>query len=313
MKYSSVFRCCLSAALVPLILASGASVRGDETADNSRRLTTQDGWQIQISYFPSTRGKESPCIMLVPGCEGYEKSHTRKAWEELAKFLQKNNYAVVTVDLRKHGDSVPLGPDGKPLPQALRLLPADYQLMALQDLEAVKDFLVEEHQKEKLNIRKLGIVSAGSSCLVVSAFTVADWAKKPWPDAATLAERTPKGQDVRAILMLSPEASVKGLNTAAVVRGVGDPSKGIGVHILFNPSDRREAADAEKMFKYLKLRSDPEKAREKTEGLPDSKYTAEGMLTGRSKELVEKYAKDFLDKFVKQREDPWKTRTSRLE
>ena len=85
----------------------------DDTADNDRKLTTGDGWPIQISYFPSTRGKEAPCVILVPGCEGYEKSRTRKAWSELAGFLQKNGYAVVTVDLRKHGDSVPLGDDGK--------------------------------------------------------------------------------------------------------------------------------------------------------------------------------------------------------
>ena len=65
------------------------------------------------------------------------------------------------------------------------------------------------------------------------------------------------------MLMLSPKSTVKGLNAATMMRGVGDPAKGIGIHMLYNPSDRKESGDAEKLFRYVKLRDDPEKAREK--------------------------------------------------
>lgn len=300
------------AVAILMLTLSPLSFAQNESGKENRTLTTKDGWPIHITYYESGRGKESPVIILLPGVEGNDKSMTRKVWDGAASALQKDGFAVVTVDLRKHGDSVPLDGEGQPDKKAVRLLPSDYALMATQDLEAVKDFLVGEHQKEKLNIRKLGVAAAGSSCLVASAFTAADWAKKPWPDAPTLAMRTPKGQDVRAVMMLSPKSTVKGLNATTLMRAVGDPAKGIAVHIYFNPSDRAEKSSADKLYRFLKLKEDPDEARKSIEGPPDKQYSAEGLLQGRAREVMEKNIKEFFDKFVKQREDQWKTRTSRL-
>ncbi|MEQ9411299.1 MAG: hypothetical protein RIK87_26535 [Fuerstiella sp.] len=276
-----------------------------------RVLTTADGWPIHITYYESSKGKESPAVILVPGVEGIEGSMTRRVWDGVAGALQKNGFAVVTADLRKHGDSVP-PVDESERSRLTRLLPADYTLMVTQDMTVIKDFLVNEHQKEKLNIRKLGIAAAGSSGLVVTAFAANDWLRKPWPDAPTLAQRTPRGQDVRAILMLSPKSSVRGLSAASPLRLLADPAREIAFHIYYNPEDRAEKSSAEKLFRFLKLK-DENDARRIIEGPPDKAFSAEGLLQGKAAPVMEKNITEFFDTYVKGRNDPWQTRTSKLQ
>lgn len=283
-------------------------------AGEERTLQTADGWPIRITYYESTAGKEAPVVVLFPGVEGFEASRTRKVWEGVAKKLHADKYAVVLADLRKHGDSLPPTESDDERSRLTRLTQADYSLMVTQDLEAIKAFLVEEHQREKLNIRKLGLGSAGSGCLVAAAFAANDWLKKPWPDAPVLALRTPRGQDVRAILMLSPEATVRGLDSTGPIREIATPVRGIAVHIYYNPSNRSEKRAAERLFRPLDLRNnDPQEARMLIPGPPDEVYSAEGLLQDKAGEVMETKILEFFNKFVKDRPEPWKTRTSRLQ
>ena len=304
-------------ALLFAMLISPSLLRAQPAANagESHILTTPDGWPIHINYFVSAGGKEAPVVILFPGVEGKEKSMTRKVWSGVATALNKLGYAVVTADLRKHGDSVPDVEDSV-LARLTKLTTSDYVLMATQDLETIKTFLLREHQSEKLNIRKLGIATAGSGCLVAAEFADFDWSKKPWPDAPLLAQRTPKGQDVRAILMLSPESSVRGLNSTAIIRSVADPSKGIAVHVWFNPAVRAEKASAEKVFRFLDLKNPAlEEVRKLNEGPadPEGKFSAEGLLQGKARPVMEQHIADFFDKNLMKLESPWQTRTSRLE
>jgi hypothetical protein len=181
---------------------------------------------------------------------------------------------------------------------------------------------VEEHQREQLNIRKLGIAASGSSALVAASFAANDWLRKPWPDAPTLADRTPRGQDVRAILMLSPKATVRGLNAMGPMKAIADPAKLIAVHIYFNSADKTEKSSAERLFKMVEVRGlegKPEDARYKLEVPAAEQYSGDALLDGKLangqplKPEMEKLIADFFEKFVKERDDPWKTRTSRLQ
>jgi len=300
-------------ALVSLTVNTTATTAHAQSGPVERVLTTADNWQIHITYYEGGDGKESPVVILVPGVEGNKDSKTRKIWDGVASVLNKKGYAVVTADLRKHGDSVPVVDEGVK-ERLMKLSQNDYRAMVALDLEAIKTFLVAEHQKEKLNIRKLGIAAAGSSCLVVSAFAVNDWMKKPWPDAPTLALRTPKGQDVRAVMMLSPKTQVTGMNYRTILKGLADPSKGIAINLYYNPTDRTEKRAADSIDRIISIKnSDDEDARKIIEGPPEKKYTAENFLTDKAKTVMEKNISEFFDKYVKQREDPWKTRTSKLQ
>lgn len=298
--------------LTVLLPAANAQSTADE--GEVRVLTTPDGFPLKISYFESTGGKESPVVILFPGVEGKEDSMTRKVWSGVAKALHQKGYAVVTADLRKHGDSVIPDEQGEPDARANRLATNDYQLMASVDLETIKAFLLEEHEKQKLNIRKLGVATAGSGCLVACGFAIHDWAKKPWADNAVFSLRTPKGQDVRAIMMLSPEVSVRGLNSTALLKNLPAPPDGIAVHIWYNPAIAAERKSAEKIFGLLELKRSPyADARKLNEGPPDKEYSGEGLLQGQAKPVMEKHITEFFDNGLQQLEFPWQTRKSRLE
>ncbi|MEP3478911.1 MAG: hypothetical protein ABJZ55_06665 [Fuerstiella sp.] len=294
------------------IVASTAVGQTDSGDGESRTLTTADGWTIPINYLESKSGKESPVVIMFPGVEGKKDSRTRKAWSGVAKALNKKGFAVVTADLRKHGDSVHISGTAKAV---TKLLPADYTLMAAQDLSAIKNFLVTEHEKQKLNIRKLGIATSGSGALVSAGFAAIDWAQKPWPDASVYSMRTPKGQDVRALFWISPGSVVRGISTTTIMKTVGDPQKAIAAHIWYNPSQRKEKASAEKLWNYLDPKDEQydsvRKLNEGPEG-PASESSGEALLEGRAGPIMEGHIVKFFEDNLKVLEFPWKTRKSRL-
>lgn len=271
-------------------------------------LPTADGWGLHATWFESAAGKESPVAVLLTSTDGAENKNARnrRVWQPTALELQKSGFAVMAVDLRKHGDSIPAAAGGDA--PALKTLPADYALMAANDLESVKYFLMEQHRNEKLNIRKLAIVSMGSSSMVAAAFTIADWAKTPFPDAANVDLRTPRGQDVRALVMFSPKSSVKGINSTAVLKTLkGLP---VPVYIIAAKDNKDDAADAEKVFKAVELKGEQFKDSRKLLFAPGSTH-AEAFLDGRLAESANKEIIDFLTKTVVALDAPWRDRIDR--
>ncbi len=178
--------------------------------------------------------------------------------------------------------------------------------MAAIDLEAVKDFLLVEHQNEKLNIRKTGIVAAGSSAMVASAFAVADWDKKPYPDAPTLDLRTPRGQDVRSLMMISPKTTVKGINGVAALKII----KALDVRV-FVLASKKDEKDAEKVFKAVELKGEQYAEFRKitiTNVEARAEQFVEGPEAAKSNELI----LEFMKKSVQELDMPWRTRKSNL-
>lgn len=273
-------------------------------------LQSVDGWPIHITYFASDAGKESPVVILLTSTEGPEKGNTRnrQIWQPTAMALQKSGFAVVTVDLRKHGDSVPAAPAGKEAP--LKMNTGDYPLM-VADLEAVKTFLLAEHAQEMLNVRKLGIVSMGSSSMVAAAFAVADWDKKPYPDGPTPATSTPRGQDVRALIAYSPNTSVKGINSTTVFKALR-AIPFIAVHVIASKDDKDDFRNAEKYFKAVDPK-DPALAEfRKLTPVPGT-VRSERFLEGKLVDASTKDITDFLTRNLKEQDIPWVSRKSRLE
>ena len=140
----------LAAVLTPSAVAQKAAQAAEEAKDGVRDLVlpSGDGWPIHCTYFESSAGKESACVILLTSTagDGDASARNRRVWQPTAVELQKAGFAVITVDLRKHGDSIPVGPDGNPLP--VKMVNADYPIMASGDLGSVKAFLLSEHQRE---------------------------------------------------------------------------------------------------------------------------------------------------------------------
>jgi hypothetical protein len=116
------------------------------------------------------------------------------------------------------------------------------------DMEAVKKFIFDEHQNEKLNMRKMGIVGSEFSTAVALNYAWQDWLKKPWPDAPTLAARTPRGQDVRALVLISPSKRVPGLSNSRAIAFLRNPAVDMGVLVIYGSKDPEDDGEGHDVF-----------------------------------------------------------------
>lgn len=215
-------------------------------------LRAADGWRLAATYYESTEGREASVVILLHGEGG-----NRLVWtNNFAKRLQDEGYAVLAFDFRKHGQSVlpgidALPPAARPRVAAQGLNNADYVAMAAIDLDAAKKFLMQEHQDQKLNIRKTAIVAADISVPIAATYAVADWQKAPYPDAPTLAARTPKGQDVRALVLISPADNLPGLRAGQAYNALRAPLWNVAVLVAVGDQDPQDRGTARKIHQQL--------------------------------------------------------------
>jgi alpha-beta hydrolase superfamily lysophospholipase len=220
-----------------------------------------DGWPLKVTYYRSTEGKEAAVVVLL-----HMRGQNRLVWtapKGFAEQLQGKGFAVIAVDLRKHGQSKPGAEDESPkaadkskkTTSANDLRPADYQLM-IRDLDAVKKMIFEEHQKGVLNMRKMAIVAPEMSAAIALSFAAADWLKKPYNDAPTLAACTPRGQDVQAMIFLSPETSLPGVLAHQVIPTLKETP--MAAMVIVGKTNRADKEQAKKLF--TQLGGDPEKS-----------------------------------------------------
>jgi pimeloyl-ACP methyl ester carboxylesterase len=223
-----------------------------------RVLPTDDNYQIYITYFPAPGDreaitKEAPVVVLLHGDKQNRLVYEGKGG--LAARLQGLGFAVITVDLRKHGQSTNVAQVGGGSPASGRseatVTAADYRAMVDSDLEAVKHYIHQRHQEKKLNMRKMGIVGAGSMVGVAAEFARADWNKEPYDDAPSEEMKTPRGQDVRAVVFLSPPARVRGLNLNEAITELRNPDWNIAFLTLYGKANRSDTKDAVALDKRL--------------------------------------------------------------
>jgi alpha-beta hydrolase superfamily lysophospholipase len=220
----------MTAACVLLIVNAAAAA--DVRVENLRAV---DGHPLTITYYPVSEKmgnrQDSPVVVLLHGSD----QKGRILWDKaapgrgeksnFAQSLNEDGYAVVTVDLRKFGDSK--GPG-----DMTNIRPDDYEKMSASDMFAVKQFLYDEHQKKALNMNKMAIVAAGPMTPVALNFAAADAVMPPHDDAPVLENKTPRGQDVRAIVLLSPEMAAGRLNSTKALNVVKTPAAGIAMLIV---------------------------------------------------------------------------------
>lgn len=286
--------------------AWGQKAANAKQPPEDKTLLTRSGIPLKITYFPSDAGKDAPVVVLLHG-----KGGNRLVWKDFATRLQQEaNYAVITVDLSGHGESgsrmsKPAG--GK----KGEMKPTEVQAMVLDDLETVKRFIYNEHQEQNLNMAKLALVGADLSAAVAVVFADNDWQKKPYDDAPIVEQQTPKGQDVKALILLSPEEHVPGLkvsSSAAVLKRIPMP-----VMIGVSKKDGLDKGSAKKLYDNFA----PKKGFE-----ADKQYVYlqeyDGQLRGtdllgQDSQKVETNILNFLDRHLTPLPIEWRDRRSRLE
>jgi pimeloyl-ACP methyl ester carboxylesterase len=241
---------CLAIVLLPSsLMAQSGSQRVPPPADVS--VTTKDGVQLRLTYYPSNEGQDAvPVLML------HDFGETRAVFNPLATALQRPgepegpgprmaSRAVITVDLRGHGESkTAVGNAGSTVElDATRFQLADYQAMVVQDMEAVRSFLVEQNDAGNLNLNKLVVLGSGMGANVAILWAARDWATPP------LAVRK-QGQDVKALVLLSPQWNFRGLilRDAMKFRPV---QQRLSIYLAYGGADRKFAHDGENIGKIF--------------------------------------------------------------
>jgi pimeloyl-ACP methyl ester carboxylesterase len=203
-----------------LFLALSFHAAGSATAQPSEgpppeivTLTTKDGVQLKGTYFPSTEGRGSEqAKQVAPVVLLHDYKSTRAALTQLALKLQAPvdadhpSFAAFVVDLRAHGESTKqLGPGGAQADlDAAKLSKEGFIAMAALDMEAVRKFLVDKNDAGELNLNKLCLVGSGMGASVAANWAVQDWSAPPLAVGK-------QGQDVKALVLISPRWSFNGL------------------------------------------------------------------------------------------------------
>jgi hypothetical protein len=296
-------------ALLACGLVFGSVAEGQEKDATAVTLTTPSRVALAGTYWESANGKESPVLVLMHGEGG-----NRKKWKVIAGGLQKKGYAVLTLDMRKHGDSPGAATDdskgSRSKSDGNKLKASDYLAMIGDDMEAVKVFLMEKHHAGELNIAKTGFVAIGAIGAVAINAAAMDWARKDYPDGPPSA-RTPRGRDVKSVVLISPDSNVKGVKTMNGMKMT--KLHGVNYLIVVGSKDKDKKKSADKIVKSLRagLKGD---AKEEQVLLKEYPVRNNGEdLVARDNRAFLALLAEFHDLKLKPVNQPWRDRRSKLD
>lgn len=271
-----------------------------------------DRFPIHITYLPVTEQMypagnmdTAPVVIMLHGTEG-----SRLFWDRasrpntqdglpFAEAVNSLGIAVITVDLRQHGESVIEGQE-----QTVR--PTDYIKMVAGDLVAVKQFIFDEHMAHHLNMNKTAIIAMEMSVPLALAFAAEDWRAQPYQDGPGGSFGTPRGQDVRSLILISPDTSAGRLNNNSPMNFLKDPAFGISFLFIAGAEDPIDDGHTESLYGIVSRLND------------ERSMLLEPMTNARGEDLflnnsarIEPAILTFLNENLKSVESEWIDRRSR--
>jgi len=209
-------------------------------------LTTRDGVRLGGTYYRSTKGRQAvPIVML------HDFNESRTVFNRLARELQAptdenlESHAVLTIDLRGHGSSTTAVDrfNQTSTLNASRFRPADFENMVRFDMEEVRKFLVKENDEQQLNLNKLCLLGTGMGANLAVVWSAVDWSTPNLP-------RVKQGQDVKALILASPEWRFRGLSMVQALKHP-DVRSQLSIMLVYGEQDSNAAADAENVHRNL--------------------------------------------------------------
>ena len=286
--------CLIGAGLwLSLVLAGQAQERGAAGGDTGSKppepvnvtLGTKDGIQLRAMFYqPDDAGKETVPIILLHGWKGQ-----RGDYQTLARELQRQGHSCLVPDLRGHGES-PLRvitANGPMTLDAEELRRPHFAAM-VQDIEACKNFLLQKHNEGLLNIELLTIVAADMSTVAALNWVVHDWSWQQLPGYK-------QGQDVKALVLLSPDQSFGGYSSNPALRHPlmqGRYGYRLSLMLIAGSEDAAGFREAQRLHNTLKRYYDepPAQQAQSKELLlitPETSLQGTKLLTGRSLKINE--------------------------
>lgn len=218
--------------------------QGDKTEDLKPRavtLTARGGVALRAWYGPSDKGKEAVPVLIVHEWKGQGMPYAG-----LVIALQKAGCAVLVPEYRGHGGSREYT-DRRGRTREFNIStmgPRDVEAILAADLEAAKGFLKKENNEGKLNLNALTVIGVREGCILGAHWAMRDWR---FPSVG----RIKQGQDVKALVLVSPETNLKGL---AVDPPLRDPALLRLPIMIVVGSESAEAAEARRLAKQIEGR-----------------------------------------------------------
>ncbi len=259
-------------------------------------LTTGDDVTITATYYPSKLKKAVPVILL------HSSKGNRGDLVNLALQLQQAGHAVIVPDLRGHGESA----RGTDRPGELRS--TDYLAIVEPggDLETIKRFLIAKNNAGDINIEKLCVVGVEMGAVVALNWAARDWS---WPALAT----GKQGEDVKALVLISPEWTFKGLR---INEAVAHPNvrQDLAVLLVVGKRNGKLLSEAKRLHAALERYHAPAGGEAQTLvfNTPQTALQGSRLLNEKSMHVDDAILK-FIDARVAKQPIPWSERKSPLQ
>lgn len=178
--------------LLPLLLLTLAPALPAQNI-KTLRLMTADDVSISAAYYP-VAAEQAPALLLIHGF-----GQSRDEWNAFAPLLQRNGIAVLSLDLRGHGQSNRrVTARGPQLVDFNNFTAADYPAMLL-DVNAGMDWLLEQ---PGINPKRIGLIGAGIGANLALRYATVN-------------------EDIAALLLLSPGINYRGIRTDDAIKKLG--------------------------------------------------------------------------------------------
>jgi hypothetical protein len=221
------------ALLLGLLVASPRPARAADDKKNVDKVTfeTVDGVKISGTFYPSPKGKNSVCVLLLHNVGKGGHSHV-DGWDYLAEELQKKDYAVLSFDFRGHGDSKTMDSGvfwKQPFNSGRNLTKVDVKSTALDytqfkssyypylinDIMAARAHLDQRHDAGDVNSQNLVVIGAGQGATLGLMWLAEEWQRVRLK--GTGVPGNPEGRDALTAIWLTPSLSLGTINHAAQV------------------------------------------------------------------------------------------------
>jgi hypothetical protein len=179
--------------------------------------------------------------------------------------------------------------------------------MTAADMVAVRDYLVEKNDASELNLNKLCLVGSGMGASVAANWAHADWSYPPLAVGK-------QGQDVKAIVLISPRWSYNGLTMQGPMQ-FRLLKENVAWMLIYGEKDTRFQTDVNRIKRQLE-RFHPqteETGAQRASGLAvlslPTRLQGDTLLTQIGESINTQIVKFLIDS---SKEQPWLSRRNRL-
>jgi pimeloyl-ACP methyl ester carboxylesterase len=279
------------------------------------KFETADKVELKGVFYPG--GKTKPTVILV---HNFKQDRQKGGWDRLIDALQKNDIAVLSFDLRGHGDSTTIADteafwkdsmnrqyirgarQNKDTISYKEFNPAYFPMFA-NDLVAAKNYLDKQNDAGACNSSDVFVIAAEDSAAIAAVWMAYAWEQYPLiPNAfgRLVPDFTakPMGQDIAGAVMLSAPTRWGRTNVAGPLlfqaqtrRGAVAVRNKVALAFLYGADDKKAATAANGILRQIKARGN---------NMPTltGKKEIRGTKAAGASLLEQKGAEEFISKFI---------------